>query len=95
MEDVERQFANIVKAYEQPSRAQRLRAIELACDADKGLDALVHNFIAARFETVCIQSLDECQLAEVSELCKGMAREIRRAESAPKNVVNLTDFKRP
>ena len=95
MDDFERRFANIVRVHEQPTREQRLRAIELACDADSGLDALVRNFVAARFETVAVHSLDEAQLSEVAELCKGMARELETAGGPPQNVLSLTDFKRP
>ncbi len=95
MDDEERLFANIVKAFEQPTREQRLRAIELAREADKGMDALVRNFIAAKFETVSIHTLNEAQLAEVAELCKGMARELQTEGAEPQNVLNLKDFRRP
>lgn len=93
MDDFERRFADIVKAYEQPTRAQRLRSIRLACEADDGLDALVQNYIAARFERVDLGALDEPQLAEVAELCKGLARQ--REATSPENVVNIQDYRQP
>ena len=62
--------------------------------ADKGLDALVRNFIAARYETASLGTLDDVQLAEVADLCKGMAQHSGEAEAETQNVLSFKDYKR-